>query len=86
MEKFNPIYELELIKEEFKDIEGIKFYLDILELELEIIINKSIIRVYYDNCFHLFVKSEKLDSELITTEDRILDDVKTLIELYRKDM
>ena len=57
--------------------------INIFDNNIVININNNIIKINYDNEYHLFLKTNMLDTELITNDDRILEDVLHLINLYK---
>lgn len=81
LKPFNHIEELNNMIIDLKTINNIK--IDLIDNQIMININDNIIKVYYDNCFHLFIKTNNLDTELITSEYRLKDDILDLIKLYK---
>lgn len=80
MNTFNPQNELNNIIQKLIKIDEIEITL--INNVISININKNIIKIYYDTCYHLYLKNNQLDTELITTEERVVNDVLHLIKLY----
>lgn len=60
--------------------------IDIQESNINVNVNGSVIQITLSENkeVSLFVKSDLIDSELMTTEEGILSDVESLINLYSK--
>lgn len=72
---------LELILKELNNINNIETTIN--NNIINININNSIITINYDNDeYNLFIKTNHLDTELITSEYSLKDDVLHLIKLY----
>lgn len=83
IKSFNEKKELYILYNALKKIENI--FIEIIENNIIIKINNNnIITIYYYKCYHLYVKAGILDSELITSEMSIENDIKHLIELYKE--